>query len=269
MTRTRYIQFFLCVIGILFFIMGYDDLKERIVQLNRLSHLEKKLSLDLQKKRSALFVQPLQNKTNRIERPYDVISLKNTDILMSMVHVIEGCGFMVQTVQPLPIQTIMRVTILPIKMVLVGDIHQLATLLSHLRSDYLSAGISFSAGTSDFSLNVNEHDTVTIDMTMLVFGVHLISLPHREEKENSTKSSPSDVNEWIHTISIDQLKLVGYLHNQYSCRALVMFPNGKTKAVQIGETIGIEAARIVNITENEVVLTAGGRKKYLYFALYS
>jgi hypothetical protein len=240
-----------------FFWAAYHILAPKFTELTYVSHLEKKLYYELNDSSLA----PSLTKHNiKPEQPFfKLTALNNMDVLQHLIHLIENGGFVVQSVQPSSLQTVMGVNVLPITISLIGQIEQLPRLLMGLTSGDLSVGIN------DFSLNVNDHHLTTIDMNIIVLGIDIMVKSLTNKTENRKENSLNDLNELIKTISIDQLKLVGFLHANHNFLAFLMMPNGKTQTVQIGETIGLEQGRIVSLTENEMVVVIGKQKKYLYF----
>lgn len=232
MIKARSLQIFISVIIILGLSVVYFYLKEAWSQLNRLSLLEKKLYLAYQDKHRLITSQ------QSTRQYYHWISLNNPDVLQNIVHTIETSGFIVQSLQPYPIQKRMGVKILPIKMVLVGEFYQLAALMSALRFHQFSVGIR------DFSLDIRQHHAVKIEVTMLMLGAKLLAL------NNSF-------------VSIEGVKWVGYVRNNNDCIALIKLPDGEIKYVHVGDHIISEAARVTSITEDEVIIQIGQRETHL------
>lgn len=75
-------------------------------------------------------------------------------------------------------------------------------------------------------------------------------------RSNAESNTSSD----LQRISIDQLKMIGYLHKNERTQALILLPNGIVKLIGYGSTIGKEHGKVVYIYHNKIIINLQNEK---------
>jgi len=172
------------------------------------------------------------NKPNALSAP---TLNKISDILQNIIHVIESNGFTIQTLKPPELKGTEE-NIFPVQLSLSGPANQILPLLTHLSQDNWTIGIG------DFSLQIENNDKANIEITLLIL----------KKTVCENKMTPTYLS--------DSLKVIGYLHDAEHFFALLLLPDGKTQIVQQGSTIRDKNARIIGLSESEVIILQGQRQ---------
>ena len=61
---------------------------------------------------------------------------------------------------------------------------------------------------------------------------------------------------------LQKIRFVGYVHQERRTWGLLLLPNGKTEAVQVGAAVGHDGARVSSIDEKHLVFTFPNHKLY-------
>lgn len=253
MIRQRIILWFFIAAILLLFLSAYVDFKEKIIRLAQLQQTEKKLSKELQAKDQPLDKKNIMaNSTSLIDLSPGPNSLKVTEVLLKLIRAIEDNNYTVQTLQPLSIQTIAGMPVLPIKILVQGSLRQLSRMLMSFMSH-------FRMGVSDFSLQVDEQGMAVLEMSVLI-----VCLP-------STNTVSLEQEKQINTASLEQIKYVGYMQNDQHFWALIMLPNGKTLAITVGSAIGAKNWHVLKVSAEKIIVAMGSQQFIIHnqTALYS
>ncbi len=141
---------------------------------------------------------------------------------------------------------------------------------------------------TDFALHSTMDNLVSVDMQLVGFyiptersnidfvdnknnAVQKINfdrdpfLAQPSSREISNQDTTSDY--LLHSVSLQQIKLVGYVHEGRHFWALAKLPNGKTLALMRDGRIGWEGARVIKLDEQSVVVDIAGKPIKLSYAL--
>lgn len=264
MFNSRYFGLFITLIVGMFFIIMYLYFRPQINELNHLHQIEKNIRLDLQKINNEKDTSLYMHKNNKIKTELKSKPNKISDILQDIIQIIEENGFTIQTLKPPELKGAEE-NIFSVKLLLDGSVKQMASLLTHLSRDNWTIGIQ------DFSLKVkNDNDTnVENDNKASIENNNKTSI---ENNNGTSLESDSRANIEITILILKQqpseeafsskplpepFKIIGYVHDDNHFFALLLLPNGKTQIVQQGSTIGEYNARIINLSENAVIISQG------------
>ncbi len=92
---------------------------------------------------------------------------------------------------------------------------------------------------------------------------HLAKPPQLQQKNQKKIIKPAIIS--LQTVSLKQLKFIGFIQQNNIIWALISLPNGVTQVVVIGDIIGKEHARVLNISEQGIDLGVRfiSRKNYV------
>jgi len=217
---------------------------------------EERLQKKYQNMSHAMNVQKEREKQIILNKiPYELISLNTSETLLKLVRSIEDIGYKVLALQPSAMSKMFNVNVLPVKIVIAGDLSRIDQILVYLSRANLNVGIR------NFSLSIDEKSDVVMKMDAVLWGAFFVPLSSTVQ---STDPSLSKYEQSNFTIPLQQMKLVGYLHDNTDFMALLMFPNGKTQSIRMGSLVGVEHGRVVDMSENKVVISVGQQKFIIY-----
>lgn len=72
------------------------------------------------------------------------------------------------------------------------------------------------------------------------------------------------LDDYKHAFSIKQMQFIGYFKFLNEIAAVILFPNGQTSSVRVGDRLGKESALIISINTHEMVLQHHQIKKIIY-----
>jgi hypothetical protein len=205
-----------------FFMIACFYFKHKLVELNHLRQIENQMRWNLKTKRlSTSSVSGILIDQNN--------SIKTNEMLRRMMSIIQEDGFIIQTLKPVYISGENRCTI---NVMLTGPVKQISSLINHLSIDHWVMGIK------NISLQIDEYDNTTLELEIFALYDPLKKYPEK----------------MLLPVPIQQLKLVGYIHNTQYFFALLRLPTGEIKTVQRGDIIGLEKGKIIDISENEIII---------------
>lgn len=94
---------------------------------------------------------------------------------------------------------------------------------------------------------------------MVILYVHFskapLKAPLKLSKPVKQIKKPNRIS--LQTVSVHQMKLVGFIQQNTLASAFVRLPNGKVEVINLHDKIGREQAEVVSIVEQEVVCLLG------------
>lgn len=223
-------------------LLAYRDAKQKIIQLLSLQQTEKRLIQKIN------FQHEQVHQAQPDPLVLDVQALKSTDVLLKMVRIVEDHGFSVQVLQPEKLQG--RSNILPVTMIIVGQVGRFTKLLMDLAQHDVGVGFQH------FSLTMDEHGVTTFKIKAYLLCQYLKS---SSSYQKAVENKPISYD-FILATPIEQLTYAGYLHDSEEFWGLIMTPSGQTQAVKIGSVIGLERGQVISLSENGAVVRVGSRK---------
>lgn len=73
------------------------------------------------------------------------------------------------------------------------------------------------------------------------------------------------VNNTMDSIPLQRMKWQGYIKENHITWALMMLPDHKTYAVQAGSVIGLEKAKVLEISDKSMTVMVQNEKKVIYY----
>jgi hypothetical protein len=200
--------------------------------LKHLRQIEKKMREDLQTNKKKVVLSPHKMNSELINPKSNQVS----DILQNVIQIIEENGFTIQALKPPELKGTEE-NIFPVQVLLNGPVIQFVSLLTHLSQANWTTGIH------DFSFQIVNNDEANIEMTLLVL----------KQTANASAIAPKNLSE--------PFKVIGYVHDDKKFYALLLLPDGKTQIVKQGSNISNQNARVIGLSENEVIISQGQQSR--------
>lgn len=224
--------------------------------------------------------QALKNEMSPILQ-IDNRTLIEEELLTAIVHAGELNGLVITSIQPINWQTLSGVNALIMHVVALGSYAQFVGF------DAMLAQYSLPIMLEDFSIHGDQNGELQLDMQLMGCFVatnqkeFLLRPTWRASLKKMIRTSIHDpflmtssdvfgfddheieMNSFLHSVSVSQIKYVGYVQRENQFWALMMFPNGKTVAVTLGSSLGAENAYVESLNEQRAILDVAGRKMML------
>lgn len=271
----------------------YFDIKPRIAELSAISQAEKQTRHDISyeknliENRSAIqsrwfFLRRKIYYSLRVDNKPNVAA----ELISTIFRVAEANGVIIQVIQPENWQVVEGINVLPIHVVAASQFTQFVQFIAMLTRYSLPIAIA------DYKIQAQPDQLIQVDMHLKGFfastnqenflpaamwsrsinfpfiGLHHDPFSAMNQNTIELTNQRDDPDLWLlHSVSLQQLKLVGYVHEKQNFWALVMLPNAKTVEVTCGEKIGLENATILKLDEQEVLIDISGQKKKISYSL--
>lgn len=198
------------------------------------------------------------------------------ECLTAILKAGEVNGFLIQSMQPEKWSSHSGVEEISIRLVGLGKLIQIAEFLAMLSSYSLPVLLS------DFECRMDKNGLIKTTLHLKGYFLptaqqdHPVKLwlpikkmnfnhaardPFLPQLKNSVElvDFPIEMDVLLQSVSLNQIKLVGYMRYKDRFWTLAMLPNGQTFEIFVGKMLGSEKGRVVRVSEDQVVVDVSGR----------
>ncbi len=216
------------------------DVKGEIVRIFQSNIEEKNLLIKVEENKKSI-INAMQKEQGSVLQ-VDNTLLDTSSVLAYLSNVFEAQKLTVNNIRLLKVRAISGVSTLPVKVNAVGSFSDFFKLI------YALAEGSRPMVINDFSFKRDSHGVVAAEIQLLMFGVHVKAV---------TLSDREDLLE--NAVSLEKMKWGGFLQDGDKSWGLLMLPDGKTIEVEVGDVMGVERGKVIEVKEDEISLTVAGK----------